>query len=66
MLAVPGKQVGTETEIDSSVYRGINYRDGPQCEKCKENHYLPAVKDNLGHSQACQPCDCHPDGEEPQ
>jgi len=37
-------------------------RDGPQCEKCKENHYLPAVKDNLGHSQACQPCDCHPDG----
>lgn len=36
-------------------------RDGPQCERCKENHYLSLVKDKLGR-QACEPCDCHPDG----
>jgi len=36
-------------------------RDGPQCERCKENHFLSPVKDNLGR-QACEPCDCHPDG----
>ena len=37
------------------------FRDGPQCEKCKENHYLSPVKDKLGR-QACEPCDCQPDG----
>ena len=39
----------------------VYFRDGPQCEKCKESHYLSPAKDKLGR-QACEPCDCHPNG----
>lgn len=36
-------------------------RDGPQCERCKENHFISPITDKLGR-QACDPCHCHPDG----
>jgi len=36
-------------------------RAGPQCERCKDDHFISPHKDNQGR-QECLPCECDPNG----
>jgi hypothetical protein len=39
------------------------HRDGPNCERCKENHFESPVPDAQGR-KPCEPCNCDPTGRE--